>query len=491
MGEGSAILCVEADPSLAELARSRMPSELASDSRLAFIEGASYDEAVAAAGALGSFRACSIVALSGGESLNQSLYRGIAAALSARFEAEWRNLAALMVLGPRWAKNIFDNVADLPSIAPEPLPRFPGPVIVCGAGPSLEAALPFIAKEASRGRLSVVACDTALGTLLASGVEPDLVVCLEGQAHNLPDFTCLGSRPISLAADLSSHPATFRAIRGDKHLSLVRITRSPFLHRVKAFLSESGVPFLGAPPLGSVGVHAYYVARETSSGPIFATGLDFSFESGKSHARGCPSLLAEERRLCRLTRWPGQYEVSFRDRNLKLSENASAGKKGLISDPTLLSYASLLKGRANEASEAGKESGLYDIRGGGPDIGGKRISLSEAADLIRSSARAPIDKTGKTELAPETANREAVRRAALDILGEEKKRLEKLCASMHGRKKLDDEAFRALVVESDYLWWGFPDQERVREFPQDFLNRLVPQAEWWSMRLEALEASLK
>jgi hypothetical protein len=61
---------------------------------------------------------------------------------------------------------------------------------------------------------------------------------------------------------------------------------------------------------------------------------------------------------------------------------------------------------------------------------------------------------------------------------------------MHGRKRLDDEAFRALVVESDYLWWGFPDQERVRELPQDFLNRLVPQAEWWSMRIEALEASM-
>jgi hypothetical protein len=44
------------------------------------------------------------------------------------------------------------------------------------------------------------------------------------------------------------------------------------------------------------------------------------------------------------------------------------------------------------------------------------------------------------------------------------------------------------VMESDYLWWGFPDQDRAAELPQDFLNRLVPQVEFWSDRIARLVA---
>jgi hypothetical protein len=484
MGKGSAVLCVEADHELAELSRRAMPPDIASDPRVAFLEASSVEEALEAALSMGSFRACALCRLSGGEGLFRGLYEAMARELSASFESEWRNRAALMVLGRRWARNIFDNIAALPEIDPRPLPAFPGAVAVCGAGASLEEALPFLASE--RGRLGIVACDTALGTLLASGVEPDLVVCLEAQAHNLPDFTPLGSRPIALAADLSSHPATFRAIRGGKHLSLVRITRSPFLERVRSAFALSSLPFLDAPPLGSVGVHAYYVARSLTRGPILATGLDFSFERGKSHARGCPSLLAEERRLDRLTRWPGQYAAGFRDRNVRLKPEAAGGREGLWSDPILLSYASLF-GSHREA-EGGTRSGFYDIRGGGPDIGARRVSLSEAKALLgqESPAARPASDCGD-----EKTRRDIALGAARTILSDEIDRLSELRAAMHGRKKLSDEAFRALVQGSDYLSWGFPDQERIRDLPQDFKNRLVPQAEWWSMRLEALRESIE
>jgi hypothetical protein len=451
-----------------------MPPSLAADPRLAFIGAVSSEEAVAAVLSMGDFRFCSIDSLSGGEALHAELYHDMARAIGSELEAEWRNRAALMVLGRRWARNIFDNIAALPEIAPRPLPRFPGAVAVCGAGPSLEDALGFLSAE--RERISIVTCDTALGSLLAAGIEPDLVVCLEGQAHNLPDFTCAGSRRVSLLSDLSSHPVTFRAIGGPKHLSLVRITRSPFLGRVASAFAAERIPFLDSPPLGSVGVEAYFAARGLSNGPIFACGLDFSFERGKSHARGCPSLLAEERRLSRLTRWPSQYGSSLRDRSIELDA-------GLLSDPILLSYAALLDERVRADEEAGHE--LYDIRGRGPDIGGVRITLEEASGILGRSSGArdrPIASPNGCE--PEAANR-----AARRILEDEIDRLARLRMAMHGEKSLDDEAFGHLVLESDYLWWSFPDQGRLkREWPQDFLNRLVPEAEWWALRLEALKA---
>jgi hypothetical protein len=485
MGPFSAVLCVEADPILADLARARRPPELADDDRIVFVESSSPEEVVAAARRMGAFRSCSVVAPSGGVALDAELYKAMADALTADFEASWRNKAALMILGGRWARNIFDNLAALPAIAPKSLPRFPGAVLVCGAGPSLEDALPLMVRE--RGRLGVVACDTALGTLLAAGIEPDLVVCLEAQAHNLADFTCLGSRRTTLAADLSSHPSTFRAVRGPKCLTFVRITRSPFLSRVEAALREASFPFLPAPPLGSVGVHAVHVARILAQGPLFATGLDFCFEPGKTHARGCPSLFAEERKLNRLTRWPAQYAASFRERTFKLGgARSTGGSSALLSDPILLSYASLLADRT-----ATNASGLYDLRGRGPSIGGRRIAFAQAESMLgKAEGKWGLDKNDRAG-APEDGFDEPRARSAVAVfLRGEGRRLSELRLSMRGKAPLARPEFRRLVLESDYLWWGFPDQDRAGDLPQDFLNRLVPQVEYWSDRIEALEASL-
>jgi hypothetical protein len=497
MGEGSAVLCVEADRSLAKLARERMPEEIAVDSRVAFIDGASFEEAAEAADRLGSFRTCALVRLSGGESLNADLYRGLSAALVSRFESDWRNRAALMALGGRWARNIFDNLAGLEAIAPAELPSFPGAVVVCGAGPSLEGALPFIARQASCGTLRVIACDTALGSLLASGIKPDLVVCLEAQAYNLGDFTCLGNREIRLAADLSSHPAGFRAVRGPKHVSFVRITASSFLDRVEDALRASGAPFLEMPPLGSVGVHAVRLASETSVGPIFATGLDFCFEPGKTHARGCPSLLAAERDLGRLRRWPSQFAVSFRDRNIDMAASAEPDSHArLLSDPVLLSYAELLaQGSAvGRPDKRGSGSGveLYDIRGRGPAIGMRRITLSEAESLVEGLGSGGPFRANAGE-APYDAGRDQERRCGAAIaafLDGEAARLSELRSTLRGGIAVSRGELAKLVSEVDYLYWSFPDRPRAGDLSQDFLNRLVPQLEYWSMRIAGLRSAL-
>jgi hypothetical protein len=478
MGPGSAALCVEADPGLERIARERMPPELARDPRLSFVAARDVGRAVEAARGLGSFRACSIAALSGGESLNAPLYREMAAAISAEIEASWRNRAALVILGERWARNLLDNLAALPDIDPEPLPRLGGTTVVCGAGASLEAALPFLADE--RELLSVVACDTALGTLLAAGIEPDLVVCLEAQAHNIPDFIPLGGRPAAIAADLSSHPLSFRATGGPRHLTLSRITESPFLSRLAARLSAAGVPFADTPPLGSVGVHAAHLAAGLASGPVLAVGLDFCYEPGKTHARGCPSLLAEERRLSRLTRWRGQFEASFRPRNVRVRD--------CVSDPVLLSYAGLL------AAEGGR-SGLIDLRGRGPSIGARPATFAEAARMAREaggrSPPAPVGAAGPREGAAE--RRRGLAAAAAAAIGDELSRVNLLRGMSRGggsRGASSREDFLRLALESDYLYWSFPDADRVGTLAQDFLNRLAPRLEYWAWRLGGLAGRL-
>lgn len=480
MGEGSRLLCVEADPALAELSLRRAPAGLLERPELAFIATDSPEALVEAARRLGRFRASGLVALSGGEALHDQLYRRMASLAAADIEASWRNRAALLGMGRLWARNIFENAAALPGVAPAPLPCLAGPVAVCGAGPSLEEALPLLARN--RGRLGIVACDTALGSLLASGIEPDLVVCLEAQAHNLPDFTCLGDRPIRLVADLSSHPATFRAVRGPKHLTATRIADSPFLARASAFAASAFPGCLPMPPLGSVGVHALALARSLGPGPVLALGLDFSFEAGKTHARGSPSLLAEERRLSRITRWPSQYAVAFRQRTKPAPCPALGDGRPLLSDPILLSYASIL---AEVASSPGPL--VLDARGRGPSIGARRIGLDGVEGLIAAS---PV--AGAVSPAPpaRVADAAAVRAAARGFLAGEAARLDALYDIMKGRPGARAGEGGRLVAECDYLYWHFADAERAAVLPQDFLNRLLPEVEWWSRRLARLLASL-
>ncbi len=485
MGPGSAVLCVETDPELAHVAREAMPPELSSDKRVSFITVSSLDDAVEAARGLGVFRSCSLIALSGGEALNASFYKALAAALSEEFESSWRNRAALMILGDRWAKNIFDNTAALVEILPESPPRFAGPAVVCGAGDSLEKALPLLAGLKSRGLVSIIACDTALGTLRSAGIDPDLTVCLESQAHNLSDFTSLGSTSIRLAADISSHPSTFRIVRGPKHLTSVRITQSRFLSRLSDALDEAGCEVIKMPPLGSVGVHACYLAAQVCAGPVFVVGLDFSYTAGKTHARACPSIYSEEMSQTRLARWPNLYAASFRDRTVKL-------EKGLFSDPILLSYAQVLKNLL--AGMHSPEGGcrFFDIRGKGPSIGAVPLSLEQAQSMIThrpTSTGAEESRGNGLCTGSRPADVETVSRVIKRFLDTELAQLERLRDSMRGPNRLERGAFLSLLYDLDYLWWSFPDQDRLKDLPQDFLNRLVPRVEYYLARITALSRS--
>ncbi len=181
----SALLCVETDPGLAVLSRASMPTELSANSRVAFVEGAEHGRLLEAAQALGTFRRVVLVRISGGIAFDEGRYLRAAELLDSEFRALWRNRASLLSMGRLWTRNIFRNLAAMGDLQLRALPRTERNLVVCGAGPSLETALPLLA--AHRPLLYIVAADTALGTLVGSGILPDLVVCLEAQIWNLRD----------------------------------------------------------------------------------------------------------------------------------------------------------------------------------------------------------------------------------------------------------------------------------------------------------------
>jgi hypothetical protein len=469
LGPSSAILFLEADPRLAALSRERLPPWLGRDGRSAFLCCADEEAVLAAARELGSFRLCVSTDLSGGASLDSARYRRIAARLQSELSAAWRNRASLMAMGRLWTRNIFRNLASLPEIGPRPLPRLGKPTFVLGAGPSLEGVLPLIAGH--RDRLALVACDTALPPLAALGIVPDLAICLEGQAHNLHDFAASGGAVMPLLADLSSHPASFRALAGPKHLSLVSIAPGAFGRRLAAL----DLPFLPAPPLGSVGVHALHVARRISEGPILAVGLDFAYEGGKTHARGAPAIMAENWRMTRRERWPRQAAIPYR-RGVRPVE----GGGRLLTDPILATYAALL---AEDAACPGPQ--VYDLRGRGLPLGLPQLSLEKAAALLaappreRPSAGSGQARDGRAE----ESSAAALSALARAFLEGELERVGRLRAALKGRASLAPSALLALLAEIDWITWTFPDAERLAALPQDLLNRLLVETEYWSWQL--------
>ncbi|HTX73492.1 MAG TPA: 6-hydroxymethylpterin diphosphokinase MptE-like protein [Rectinemataceae bacterium] len=485
-GPGSTVLGLEADPQLAALARKSLRPELLQSGAVSFLESSSAEEMVRAAASMGRFRAVSVVPLSGGEALNAKLYRRVADLLKAEIESGWRNRAALMLLGRRWARNILENLAQLPELDVRRLPRYPGAAIVCGAGPSLESALPFMAEH--REALAVLATDTSLGSLLQAGIEPDLVICLEAQAHNLADFVPLGSRRLPLLGDISSHPGSFRAVAGPKHLSFVSLAESPFLDRLRAALASAALPFRPMQPLGSVGVHAVDVARAIAGGPVFASGLDFSFEVGKTHARGSPSLLAEERKLRRLHRWQNQLAISFRERNIPAPCPPLPEGPALLSDPVLLSYARLL---GDTASAEGAV--LLDIRGRGPSLGIRTVDLKEAGKLLHAASHGNSRSEGPRCAPGHEAAGSPGELAAhlLRFTQGELDRIRLLKDSLKGRRRNSDEELCRAVIDLDYLYWSFPDGDRAVSLARDFLNRLLPEIDFWEWKLSETRSALE
>jgi hypothetical protein len=114
------------------------------------------------------------------------------------------------------------------------------------------------------------------------------------------------------------------------------------------------------------------------------------------------------------------------------------------------------------------------------------MTPAQAEALVEAGERRP---TAGREDRP--SSRPRSRAAARAFLGSELARLETLREALRGSARLPGGELRTLVYEADYLWWGFPDRSRAGALAQDFLNRLVPELEYWRYRLGGLISGLE
>jgi len=264
-------------------------------------------------------------------------YDAAAAALRLRRAKDEINAATLRKFGKLWVRNLsanLDAIRDLNGIVRLDAVAAGFPILVVAAGPSLDQVLPLL--PALARRCVVVAVDTALRAVLASGIDPDFVLVIDPQYWNFRHLDrCVAPRSI-LVTESAVYPPVFGA---------------PF---ARAFLCSSQFPLgrfvedrvepkgeLGAG--GSVATTAWDFARRLGASSIWMAGLDLAFPGLKTHFRGAffeERVHAESRRLV-----PAETRSfhALRDGMPFLAADASGGR--VLSDRRLSLYAAWFEAR--------------------------------------------------------------------------------------------------------------------------------------------------
>src|SRR6056297_48876 len=309
----SHIIAVEQEPQLAALSISHQPLEL---SRFKQLDIGFYPEGVPDAGSTGDifksipalveklgierFRRVRLLTLNGGYRLNSRRYKELVQLVEAEIQQFWHNKYTIMHMLPLWIKNVFHNLAQCTFPAAPPVtetetkrthlascPRFglPNtslPILVAGAGPSLDMHIDFIRRY--RDTIYLLTVDTAYSVLLQHGIRPDMVVVQESQFYNLYDFIFQPRIEADILADISSYPQVLRLGAGEIYFYATEFVQTQLFNR----LQEAELLPPRIPPLGSVGTTAVHAALSITDSTVILAGIDFAFPPGQTHARGAP-----------------------------------------------------------------------------------------------------------------------------------------------------------------------------------------------------------
>lgn len=387
-----------------------------------------------------NFKKCYLIRASGGYALHQDFYNQLFQNLEARVANFWKNKITLIAMGRLYAKNIFKNAINVLGDEKKRVYALKKsyvnkPIMVLGAGPSLDKSYEFILKN--REKLFLLAVDVLLPALSSLAITPDAVLLLEAQYWIEASFLASSNRDITLFTDITSNPHVFNMMKGNIFLYGSKYANMQFLKDIQDVFSN--IPFFDS--VGSVGLLAIQIALFISKNetPIFHTGLDFSYDKGFSHSKGssnCCNLMINNNRFKSL--YPS--ETVFPSGVMKIE-----GKKGkmLFSTPILQSYAALYKKLFI------KFSNLFDISNDGivlRELTSEEIAQKYIESFFETKHASVNLENSEIEMTP-----------ILTYLKKEKEKLETLRNMLIGIETFDKEKFTSILKNSDYLYSHFPD----------------------------------
>ena len=375
------ILCIEADELLFKLGITR-EKPLPKSSRLTIVRTVRPEQAAAIVQQLGPwrFRRVTALHLCGGYQLHRRTYRVALEAVEEEIRLFWQNKLTLAAMTELWLKNLFTNLRRLPAAGDIADLATNRPILVCGAGPSLEGSLEWIRRV--RQEVILLAVDTALPVLGEAALVPDWVLTLDAQFYTLQDFIPARDSRITLLCDLTSNPLALRLFPELFFFS----TRFHPLTLFDRLESSSLLPS-ALPPRGSVGVSAVEAALSLTTAAVLFTGLDFSYPRNQTHARSAPSHLSALRRCNRLQPCGTNIFKTLLVRPRLWLEDKGGGR--VLTDLVLQSYARQLRTVNSDGARS------FDLSAEGLPVGAERIDkLSRLIDLC---AQLPEAEAGKTD----------------------------------------------------------------------------------------------
>lgn len=400
-------------------------------------------------------RRCEFLSLNGAWLAYASRYREVFQRFEQGLTRWWSNRMTCLHMGPLWVRNFIDNLAA-PSFEVSPWADWGAdPVLVCGAGVTLESCLLWAQNQTG---WRIVAADTALPVLKEAGIVPDAVVCLEAQHANLRDFSGWLGADVELYTDLTSYPPGTRVFSRPPRWFITEFADVELWRR---WPWSKEIPRL--PPLGSVGVAAAWVSWRLSRGPVLLAGLDFSFPAGKTHARGSPALSALASRTNRFR--------PMEQTGIWQKPGVRGTPSGWLTTPVMEGYAGVL---ADQARPHASRTTVWDPMG--LDLG-----LPPFSPLVKGTA-----SPSPGVESPLRDNPSPGKGIASTWLRAEKERWNDLLVLVNEALNTPtDETWEALeegLREVDYLTFSFPDPE-FRRAP-DWLIRVRHQLRWALQRVE-------
>lgn len=482
--DSSHLIAVEYEPQLAELSRQHTPPELLSHARL-HLSFAPQQKVLPATKALiehigmEQFRRARLISLNGGYRLNSRRYTELQHLVEEEIQQFWQNKYTLMHMLPLWIKNIFRNYAQCAvdtfrashsnsqTEARFGLPHTSLPIVVAGAGPSLEPHIEFLNRH--RRQIYLLAVDTAYSTLMQNKIEPDAVIVQESQFYNLYDFLTHPQISCDLVADISSYPQVLRLARKVKSAGRLYLFASEF-SKISLFQDLQTADLLPPlfPPLGSVGLTAVRAALHITNSSVIVTGLDFAFPPGQTHARGAPR---HQLSLLHSTRLIGLEDMIARTTKgvTLVADLIGADGRPLRTTPTLRRYAD------NFARIFNSMERIRILKPRGLPLGVAELSETELSRYLLGLQAPP----GKAAASAPTLAEKSGSAAVRTFLKNELDKLHTIYEHGTGflQGTLEADAVEPLIEEinrCEYLFLHFPDTGySIRRINPTLIKRLL------------------
>lgn len=213
--------------------------------------------------------------------LKEKEYNHLKYLVESFFQKKDVNLATLIRFEKVWTRNFLNNLPA--TLQMQPVSNLFGiakcPILIVGAGPSLEFSIESILKY--RECFLLIAVDTAVPILQKFSIDPDFIYTVDPQVINnvyLEDYQ--GQAYLVL-----DPTATYLTTRLPIFYNKTFFTNSPF-PLTKIFEKLSSIEIGKIPFGGSVSTNAYSLAVLMKGAPIYLVGQDLAFSFGQAHARG-------------------------------------------------------------------------------------------------------------------------------------------------------------------------------------------------------------